>query len=220
MFEAKEIMAQNTDWISAVFFIILIILVVLKTTFNERLLHTGMLIFSKKYISNYFNKDKSGVLNLYQVLFFVLQVLIISLFLNVVYHFFETSTYSFSLNTYLIILSCVSLFFIIRFILGYILAVILNLKAIYKKILYEKINYLNSLILWMIIPLLLLLYTKNNYTILLWINIVLFVGLLIMRYGLLLKNNKSLLFNNLFYFILYLCALEISPLVIILKLTI
>ena len=52
------------------------------------------------------------------------------------------------------------------------------------------------------------------------ITIFVFLFLLIIRYSLLLINNKKLIFNNLFYFILYLCALEIVPLVIILKLTI
>jgi hypothetical protein len=52
------------------------------------------------------------------------------------------------------------------------------------------------------------------------ITFLVFVILLVLRYSLVLVNNKKLITNNLFYFMLYLCALEIAPLAIILKLTI
>ncbi|NQV78269.1 MAG: DUF4271 domain-containing protein, partial [Lutibacter sp.] len=52
------------------------------------------------------------------------------------------------------------------------------------------------------------------------ITFLVFLLVLILRYVLILLNNKKLIFNNLFYFILYLCALEIAPLIIVLKLTI
>ncbi|RXP59470.1 DUF4271 domain-containing protein [Lutibacter sp. HS1-25] len=220
MFEAKEIVPQNTDWIALVFFIILIILVVLKTMFKERLYHTSVLLFSKKYVSIYYNKDKIGMLNLFQGLFFVIQILVISLFLSVLYGFFQASLYDISLNMYLISLGVVSLYYCFRFVSGYLLSSVFNLKNIYRKVLFEKSNYTNSLILWVIVPILFLVYSKNYYELFLWITLVMFVGLLTVRYILLLKNNKSFLFQNLFYFILYLCALEIAPLVIILKLTI
>jgi len=220
MFEAKEIVPQNTDWIALVFFIILIILVVLKTMFKERLYHTSVLLFSKKYVSIYYNKDKIGMLNLFQGLFFVIQILVISLFLSVLYGFFQASLYDISLNMYLISLGVVSLYYCFRFVSGYLLSSVFNLKTIYRKVLFEKSNYTNSLILWVVVPLLFLVYSKNYYELFLWITLVMFVGLLTVRYILLLKNNKSFLFQNLFYFILYLCALEIAPLVIILKLTI
>jgi hypothetical protein len=113
----------------------------------------------------------------------------------------------------------VILYFGFRFVLGFSLAYVLNLTNVYKKILFEKINYFNALILWIIPPLLFLIYTDKNQNLFLWITIILLVILLILRYGLILNNNKYLIFKNLLYFILYLCALEIAPLLIILKLT-
>ncbi len=219
MFEAKEILPQNTDWIVLVFFVIFSLLTVLKISFEDRLYQTITLFFSKKNLSIYFNKEKINVFNLFQSLFFLVQLLIISLLFYVLIGYFKTFFQPLNFKTYTLILLGVILYFGFRFVLGFSLAYVLNLTNVYKKILFEKINYFNALILWIIPPLLFLIYTDKNQNLFLWITIILLVILLILRYGLILNNNKYLIFKNLLYFILYLCALEIAPLLIILKLT-
>ena len=62
MFEAKEIVPQNPDWIVLVFFVVFAILTFLKISFNDRLYHTSNLFFSKKHLSIYFNKEKKSIL--------------------------------------------------------------------------------------------------------------------------------------------------------------
>lgn len=219
MFEAKEILPQNTDWIVLVFFVIFSILTFLKISFEDRLYHTITLFFSKKNLSIYFNKEKINVFNLYQSLFFLVQILIISLLFYVLIGYFKTFFQPLNFKTYTLILLGVILYFGFRFVLGFSLAYVLNITNVYKKILFEKINYFNTLILWIIPPLLFFIYTDKNEDLFLWITIIMLVILLILRYGLILSNNKYLIFKNLLYFILYLCALEIAPLLIILKLT-
>lgn len=219
MFEAKEILHQNTDWIVLVFFVIFSILTFLKISFEDRLYQTITLFFSKKNLSVYFNKEKINVFNLFQSSLFLVQILIISLLFYVLIGYFKTFFQPLNFKTYTLILLGVILYFGFRFVLGFSLAYVLNLTNVYKKILFEKINYFNTLILWIIPPLLFLIYTDKNQNLFLWITIILLVILLILRYGLILNNNKYLIFKNLLYFILYLCALEIAPLLIILKLT-
>jgi len=219
MFEAKEIILQNNDWIALLFFVSLVILVYLKMAFNERLYYTSILLFSKKNISIYFNKEKISVFSLYQFSFFFIQFLIISLLIYTFWSNLQPSFQPFNVKTYLILLIGVILYFVFQYFISFFLAVIFNLEKIYKKILFEKINYLNTLCLWLFLPLIFLTYAKNNHEFFLWTTILLCVVLLIIRYILILNNNKNLFFKDLFYFILYLCALEIAPLVIILKLT-
>lgn len=219
MFEAKEILPQNNDWIALVFFVSLVILVYLKMAFNERLYHTSILFFSKKNISIYFNKEKTSVFSSYQISFFFIQFLIISLLFYTFWSNLQPSFHPLNVKTYLILLSGVVLYFVFQYFISFFLAVIFNLEKIYKKIILEKINYLNTLCLWLFLPLIFLTYAKNYHGFFLWLTILLCVVLIIVRYILILKNNKNLFFKDLFYFILYLCALEIAPLVIILKLT-
>jgi hypothetical protein len=121
---------------------------------------------------------------------------------------------------FLIILAGVFLYFAFRYLIGLFLATIFNLTEIHKKFVYEKTNYFNSLSLSML-PFLLLVFYVDSYKIIFSkIALTLFAFLLLLRYVWVVRNNKKLIFNNLLYFILYLCALEIAPLVIILKLTI
>lgn len=220
MFEAKEILSQNNDWITLVFFSIFVILVIIKLYFNERLAHTSILLFSKKYLAIYYNKEKKKVFNYFQILFFLVQILTFSLIFFKILTYKKPSFTPLDGNIFLIILIGVSLYFAIRFLIGFFLAAIFNLTEIHKKILYEKLNYFNSLVVSMLPFLLFLFYAETDQSIFYKIALVVFGVLLVLRYILVLRNNKKLIFSNLFYFILYLCALEIAPLVIILKLTI
>ncbi len=220
MFEATARISQNNDWISAIFLITFILLTLTKVLFGNPVFHTNTLFLQKKYLQIYYGKDKSVVLNTFQMLLFIVKFLILSLLIFYINSFFRFNNQLFELKGYLIILIGVSLYFGFRLGIEWFLAVILNFEKSYKKVLYDKVSYFNNLILW-ILPFLLM-YTYSPSNEMLFFNILLFVSvvLFVIRYALLMYSNKNLIFNNLFYFILYLCALEISPIVIVLKLTI
>lgn len=220
MFEAKEIIQQNHHWISLVFLAILIFLTWAKVLRKDRLFHTASLFFAKKYLFIYFNKEKNDILNLFQFLLFMVQILVLALLL-----YFANSLWQFSerlngLNGYLLLLGTVALYFCLRYLIGLFLAEIFSIKNKYNKIVYDKMSYFNNLILWILPFLILSAYANIHKELFLKITFFILVILLILRYVLVFINNKKLIVNNLFYFILYLCALEIAPLAIILKLTI
>lgn len=219
MFNAKEIIPQNTDWITLVFFIILVLLVIVRIFYNQRLQDTSILFLSKKKLSIYFNKEKKIGLNWFQFLLFIAQLLTISLFFYLILLHYNPNYTLFNSHLFLIIIGFVTLYFGIRFFLGLFLASIFNLNPFHRIILYEKVNYFNNLILWMLPIILVSVYAYEYQSTLLELSIFVFISLLILRYTLVLRNNKKLIFSDLLYFILYLCALEIAPLVIIFKLT-
>ncbi|WP_372744919.1 DUF4271 domain-containing protein [Lutibacter sp.] len=220
MFEASKIISENNDWMTFVFLFILVLLTANKLLFNNRILHTGTLFLQKKFLLIYFGKDKSVVFNLFQIVLFSIKVLSISLIIYHINNYFKINSSLEGFVGYIIIASCLTLYFVIHYLLGVFLAAILNFQKAYKKVVYDKLSYFNNLILW-ILPFLVV-YSYTSVLRVLFFNILLFlfIGLLVVRYLLLLTNNKNLIFNNIFYFILYLCALEIAPFVIILKLTI
>lgn len=219
MFEAKEIIHQNNDWITLVFLVILILLTLLKVLFNKRLFHAGTIYLSKKYLSIYFNKEKRKILNLFQILLFLVQLLVLTLLFYFANSYFKFRIDLLNFNSYILIFYWVGLYFCLRYAIGFILAYLFNLKNIHTKIVYEKMCYLNNLILWLLPFLVISAYLNNYKKLILESTFILFSVLLILRYSLTLVNNKNLIFSNLFYFILYICALEIAPLIIILKLT-
>jgi len=219
MVEAIKIISQNKDWITIVFLAILIILTITKVVFNERLFRTNVFFLSRKYLSIYFNKEKRRLLNGFQILLFCVQLLVLSLlfFLTNVYFGFHSEILNF--KSYLLILFLVSLYFGLVYVLGFLLAYLFSFKDEYSKIVFEKLNYFNNVILWLLPFLFISVYLKYYNKLFFEITVILFVLLLIVRYVLILSMNKKLIFNNLFYFILYICALEIAPLIIVLKLT-
>jgi len=220
MFEAKEIIHQNHHWVSLVFLAILIFLTWAKVLYKDRLLHTASLFFANKYLFIYFNKEKNDVINLFQFLLFMVQLLVLALLIYFANNLWQFSDKLNALNGYLLLVAGVGLYFCLRYLIGLFLSEILNIKSKYNRIVYDKISYFNNLILW-ILPFLLLSVYANIYKEFFFkITFFVLVILLILRYGLVLANNKKLIVNNLFYFILYICALEIAPLAIILKLTI
>ena len=214
---ATEILRQNNDWITFVFLIILFLLAVAKFFFRDKLLHTGTLILYKKYLLIYFNKDKNVILNKFQGLLFIIQILALSIIFFVGNSYLTNGAHLRSIFDFYLILGAVAAYFCFRYIIGFLLAFALNIKNVHTKIVYDKTSYFGNIILWIIPLLLLSVYASDYRELFIAITLIMFVFLLVVRYVLFLSNNKKLIFNNLFYFILYICALEIAPLIIILK---
>ena len=220
MFEATKIIQQNNDWITLVFIIIFMVLALSKVLFKDRLCHVFKLFFLKHHLSIYFNKGKIEPFNLFQALLFIVQLLVLSLLFYLSNIYFQFQLFLFNSDSFILIVCWVGLYFSVRYLIGVLLAFLFDLEKEYSKIFYDKISYFNSLILWLLPFLIFSVYISEYKRLFLEITLTLFVLLLVLRYGLILLNNKKSIFNNLFYFILYLCALEIAPLIIILKLSI
>ncbi len=220
MFEASKIVQQNNDWITLVLIFVFIVLALVKVFFNDRLYQVLKIFFFKYQISVYFNKGKVKPFNLFQSLLFIVQLFVLSLLFYVINMYFELQTDLFGFKGFALIVCWVGMYFSARYLIGVLLVFLFNFNNEYNKIVYDKLSYFNSLILWVLPLLILSIYSSKHKMLFQEITLLLFLLLLTVRYGLTFLNNKKFIFNNLFYFILYLCALEIAPLIIILKLSI
>jgi len=217
MFESPFILSQNNDWITGLFILILALLTGLKFFYQERVTFSGIHFFSKNYMSIYFNKDKNKIFNIFQSTFFLIQLIVLSFLCYFVSLKFNLNVQVFKLHPFLNILLSICFYFLFRYLIDYLLSVMFNLKKEIKRLLFSKMSYFHNITLWLIPFLILLNYIENYKDIILNITLIIFLSLLILRYSLLLYHNKKLIFSDLFYFILYLCALEIAPLIIIIK---
>ena len=215
-----DLIVINNEWVTFVFLTILLLITIAKISFNEGIIQTASLFFSKKYLLINYTKERNNILNVFQTLFFWVQILTISTGLYLLNnHFTWVQGYN-DFYGFLWIIILVLSYFIIRFLVGYFIAFLFGFKSIHLKIMFEKINYLNTVILWILPFLIFSNYTENYKELFLNITAVLVLAFLVLRYLLLILNNKKLILSGFFYFILYLCALEIAPLIILLKLTI
>ncbi len=219
MIEAKEIIFQNKDWITFIFLSIFFTLTIVRVLFKDRLLYINTLFLSKKYLL-LFNIERGKTPVAFQGLFFFVQLLVLSLLFYFASRHFQFYKNFLGIRAFFIILGNIGLYFCAKYFIEIFLAYLFNLKKEHAKIRFEKTSYLNNLTLWILPLLIFSAYTNRFNELFFEITLLLFVLLLILRYVLVLLNNKRFIFNNLFYFILYLCTLEIAPLIIVLKLTI
>lgn len=220
MHEATEIVIQNQDWTTYVYLVIFISLVAVRLLFDKRLYRNTTLFLSRKYLAIYFNREKRNTLTLFQTILIIPQILVLALICTYFGNFFYPNELALSFETFYKILIGVILYFGLRYLMGILISSILNLRKSHNRILYEKTSYFNNIILWILPLLVLTTYTPYNHEFILKFTGIIFIILACMRYGLLIINNKKLIISNLFYFILYLCTLEIVPLIIISKTTI
>ena len=118
---------------------------------------------------------------------------------------------------FLKILFVVFVFIIVKTSIEKMIGAIFSIEKVIDHHIYEKLSYRNFLSLLLIVTNLIFYFSvKPDLNILLILTGILFlVNMVILFYGY--KKYRSLIFSNLFYFLLYICALEISPYIILYK---
>ncbi len=217
MLQATERVLYSKDWITLVFLIILTLFVIIKYQYSERFSRLFSLLISRNYLVIY-SKISPLLLNPFHLFFAVIQLFIFSLTIFVGIKANSSIAKEFEFSFFLNILAGVFIFTVLRYFLGKLLAIVFDLEKEYESVTYLKISYLSNFCL-LIFPLLLgALYLFYDSTVVAIIIAVTSIMMLLLYYAFIIKNNQKLILKNFFYFILYLCALEIAPLIFLYKL--
>ena len=190
----------------------LIILALSKMLFPKRFNQFATLLFNNRYINQY-NKDQQ-IVDTFEGLLFA--NLIVNLGI-IVYLFLQNNQISTAPLNLFIYTAAIGLFIIVKVVLEKLISNILAIGPIIDKYNFQRISFRNfaGLLLLPINALLIYTVTPNN-TMLITALAILF---LIIIYGvfLFIKNNLNTFKKSLFYFILYLCTLEIAPYIVLYK---
>ena len=118
---------------------------------------------------------------------------------------------------FLKILFVVFVFIIVKTSIEKMIGAIFSIEKVINHYIYEKLSYRNFLSLLLIVTNLIFYFSvkPDLNTLLIFTSILFLINILILFYTY--KNYRSLIFSNFFYFLLYLCALEISPYLILYK---
>ncbi|SNR14051.1 DUF4271 domain-containing protein [Tenacibaculum jejuense] len=200
----------STDWITLTFLAGLVMIALMKLYKPQLLLGYSIAFFSQGFIESRSDKNPS-IFTVFHVLIFLFSLLVFSLTLHLLISNFMVS-YNFS---YLYTLAFTTLFIMLKYILVKLIVITLKIEEITRYFLFSKTGYLYAISLWLYPILVLYQYSYFNDTFL----IIYILLLLAFRVFLITKNNKKLIFNHFFYFILYFCTLELAPLLIIYKTT-
>ncbi|SDS19590.1 DUF4271 domain-containing protein [Gramella sp. MAR_2010_147] len=213
--QATERIYEYQDWITIIFLACFTLLVLAKLLFPQRFEEFASLLNSGKFIA--FKGKENKAFHAFNILLLGIQAIAISLFLHIAYsHFFETSILDFIL--YIRILTAYLCLILIKAGIEKIIGNIFELDEKIDYYLFQKFSYRNFISLFILAASLFLIYTINPTSLIL--GTIGILAILANAIGLIIiyKRNQSVLSANWFYFILYLCALEIAPYIILYKL--
>ncbi len=168
-----------------------------------------------KYIT--LNKKKNRLFQGFHIIISVFQIINLALFIYVARGVFQgevSFTYS---NYYMIILGVISLYFLIKIVLQVGNGYFFENFDLMGKVIFEKLTYFNYGGLIAFIGNILLIYIFPGSKAILYIVILLILAINCIGLVKILRNLQKLITSHTFYFILYLCTLEISPIAIIIS---
>ncbi len=207
----------SNEWFTILLLFSVVLIAVTKLAFTARFDDFLTLISNSRYLKIYSRDQK--FIDLFDGLLFL--NLIISMTLFAVIAMRQLSD-GFENEIDLLFKLAIGLgaIFLIKILVERLLGSLFEIDELIDSYLFQKINYRNyiGLILIPINALLLYTITPSENVVYAVIFILLFINVI----GIVttLKSHQKLLFNNILYFILYLCALEISPYIILYKLII
>ncbi len=188
-------------------------MVVAKRLFYGRFMNFIILPFNNKYVFMYNKKDK--LMNWFHIFFTFFMVINFALFIYMVRNVLLDIQQGSHPLAYLVILGGLLLFLIAKVGLQMVNGFIFGSSNVIADLIFKKTSYLNYSSIIMFFANLVLLFIIRDSSMVIYVAIFLILLVNSIGWATTLKNHQKFLANNFFYFILYLCALEITPLVVI-----
>lgn len=217
--QATDRVLVSYNWIAIIFVFSLLVLFFLKLFNAEKMRGHSLSIFNKGFIE-ITSEEKESMFSLFHIGFIGFSFLSVSL---TVYFFlvYYQSKPVFSLMEYSQIALYILIYIFGRNILEILLIQLLGIKQHLGYFFVSKRSYLYSISIGIFFLNLIYFYGFERIKMVFPGIILLLSGIILLfaiRFVLILINNKNLIVKELFYFILYLCAFEIAPLLILFKL--
>ncbi|WP_292948044.1 DUF4271 domain-containing protein [Olleya sp. UBA1516] len=203
----------TVDILTLTFIGCLIIVALSKTLFTKRFNEFILLLFNSRHTNLYIKEQR--FFDLFEGLLFLNFILNLGLLLHTYLN--EQSLNKLPQLDVFKYALLIGLFLILKVLFERLLSSVLDIEPIIDKYIFEKTSFQNfvGLVLLPINALLIYTLTPNQTLLITLLTILLalqFFGLFLF-----IKNNLNVFRKSLFYFILYLCTLEIAPYVVLYK---
>jgi hypothetical protein len=208
MIQFQERIIENKDWAIALFVLSFALIAVIRSMFETRFNDFLNLLFSDKYIKIY--KESSNLKSWFTVVLFIVQVLSFSFFLQLALHTFGYCS-KFDYLVFIRIFTFLNVFVLSKFLIEKIIATAFDIEEFVEQFNLSKVSYRTYFGL-LLLPINIMLYFNdnlNNRVVLLVCFAIIIINIVIYLKSL--KIYQNLVLSNLFYFILYLCTLELGP---------
>jgi len=199
---------ENKEWATVLFVLSFATVALTKSVFENRFSDFINLIFSDKYTKVY--RDSIHLKSGFTVSLFFIQIVSLAFFIQL-----SMSHLGYASKTdwiqYIQITTFLIFFILSKFFIDKIIATAFNMEEFVDQFNLQKVIYRTYIGLFLLPINVILFYNESiSSTILLFITALILI-INVLTYTISIKNYQKLIFSKLFYFILYLCALEIAP---------
>jgi hypothetical protein len=211
-----EPILRNTaviDWITILILVSLLFVVMAKGVFYTRFINFIILPFNNKYIFMYGKKDK--ILNWFNLFFGLFLIINLSLFIYISRSIIFEPRENSALIIFPLIAGMWVLFMSLKIGLQMCNSFIFGIQKSISDIVFKKISYFNYCGLIMFLANIMLTYIFIDSKVVVYVAILLILLINVIGWTTVLRNHQKFITSNFFYFILYLCALEIAPFILI-----
>jgi len=206
--QLQERIIESKDWATVLFVLCVGIIAVNKTISSVRFNEFIRLAYSDKYTKIY--KDSSNLMRGFTVSMFVLQLFSFSFFTLLVLNQFDKAEKTNGI-VYIQIFTFLTVFILSKFLIEKIVATAFKIEEFNEQFNLLKVNY-RAYFGFILLPVnIILFYNTFDSKLFFWILLVALFVINITTYIVALKLYQNLLMRKIFYFILYLCTLEIAP---------
>ena len=199
---------ENKDWATVLFVLAFAIIAITKSVFENRFGDFANLIFSNKYNKVY--RDSSHLRSSFTIALFFVQIISFAFFIQISLSYFGYASKT-DWILYIQIVTFLTFFILAKYLIEKIIATSFEIEEFLEQFSLQKVTYRTYIGLFML-PFNIILFYYDSFS----RNIPLAMLAIVLIYNVLtyfisIKNYQNIIFGKLFYFILYLCALEIAP---------
>lgn len=207
----------HNEWLTIFISIGLLSIALTKYLYENRFYDFIGIFGNSKYLKIY-EKDHKFIDSFHGLLSMNL-IISVSTFAYISYNYFAHQT-GFNLLIYLQFLGVFASLILLKMGTERGIGALFSINKLTESYLFQKLSYKNYIGIILLPINALLIYTIPTSGALIISLVALVVGIYIVGYLMIIKRHQSVLFNNLFYFILYLCAFEVGPYLILYKIII
>ena len=199
---------EHKDWATLVFVFSIAFIVIAKSAFESRFNDFIRLIISDKYTKIY--KESSYLMSGFNLLLVIVNLISLSFFIQLI-------TFHLGLGEktdcilFIRIFTFLTVFILSKFLIEKIIATVFGIEEVLEQFNLQKVTFRTYTGL-LLLPVSIILFYSNciTYSTIVTIIIIL-LTINLLTYFISLKIYQNIILSKLFYFILYLCALEIAP---------
>lgn len=190
------------------FVLCFVLIAVNRSVFSHRFAEFSKLGWSNKYTKIY--KDGGNMMSSFTISFFFVQLVSFTFLLQFLLSYFGFAE-KYDWITFIQIFTLLGVFILSKYLLEKIIATSFNIEEFNEQFNLQKVNY-RTYIGMVLLPVnVLLFYNQPPHPIIIYVIIGLIISGSIYSYLVTLKTYQNFIAPKLFYFILYLCTLEIAP---------